>query len=171
MKMKADRMTRRDFLSGAAAVGGSLICGTALMNPAESLAQSAGDKIPIPILEVTYYAGYPEMMEFWRAATKNFKEIGLELKHTPLEMPVAAHRMLNEHNFGQIGEILWGPSPERLEPNFYLEELLHSSKTMLRGRNYGHYVNPEYDRIVDAQKGEMNQEKRKELEFSCGKIQ
>ena len=163
-------LTRREFLSSAAAVGGSLFCGTALMNPVESFAQSAGDRPPIPTFEVTYYAGYPEMIEFWRGATKDFKEIGLELKHTPLESPIAVHKMVNEHNFGTIGEIWWGPSPERLEPNFYLEEMLHSSKAMLRGRNYGHYINPEYDKVVDAEKAEMNLEKRKELVWKAQEI-
>ncbi|MFH1480998.1 MAG: ABC transporter substrate-binding protein, partial [Pseudomonadota bacterium] len=158
-----DEMTRREFLGSGAALAGGLICGMTLGNAGVSSAQTAGSKVPIPTLEVTYYAGYPEMMEFWRAATRDFKEIGLEIKHTPLEAPIAAHKMINEHNFGHMGEIWWGPSPERLEPSFYLEELLHSSKTMLRGRNYGHYVNPEYDKVVDAQRTQMDLEKRKDL--------
>ena len=170
MKRIPDGLTRREFLISAAAMGGSLACGITVGNPSVSSAQTAG-KVPIPMLEATYYAGYPEMMmEFWRGASRDFKEIGLEIKHTPLEMPVAVHKIVNEHNYGRIGEILWGPSPERLEPNFYLEEMLHSSKTMLRGRNYGYYMNPEYDKAVDAQKAEMNPEKRKDLVWKAQEI-
>jgi peptide/nickel transport system substrate-binding protein len=169
MKKTDSGLSRREFLTSALAAGGSLACGITLGSPGVSSAQSGG-KVPIPTLEATYYAGYPEMMEFWRGASRDFKEIGLEIKHTPLEMPVAVHKIVNEHNFGQIGEILWGPSPERLEPNFYLEEMLHSGKTMLRGRNYGYYVNPEYDKIVDAQKAEMNPEKRKDLVWKAQEI-
>jgi peptide/nickel transport system substrate-binding protein len=41
---------------------------------------------------------------------------------------------------------------------------------MLRGRNYGHYVNPGYDKAVDAQKAEVNPEKRKELVWKAQEI-
>ncbi len=170
MKSHRDALTRRDFLTSMAGLGGSLVCGLTLGNPGVPLAQTVGPKTPIPTLEVTYYAGYPEMMEFWRAATRDFKEIGLELKHNPLASSIAVHKMVNEHNFGHIGEIWWGPSPERLEPNFFLEEMLHSSKTILRGRNYAHYVNPEFDRIMDAQKAQMNPDRRKDLLWKAQEI-
>ena len=103
MKKISDGLTRREFLISAAAIGGSVVCGITVGNPSVSSAQTAG-KVPIPVLEATYYAGYPEMMEFWRGASRDFKEIGLEIKHTPLEMPVAVHKIVNEHNYGHIGE-------------------------------------------------------------------
>jgi peptide/nickel transport system substrate-binding protein len=156
-------MTRREFLASSTALGG-LVCGVTLLQPPlDALAQSKGAENPIPPLEVTYYSDRPEMVEFWREAANDLKKLGLEVKHNPVETIQAVHKILNEHKYGSWGMIAWGASPERLEPNFYLEELLHSSRAIPRGRNYGYYKNPDYDRLVDAQKVEMNPEKRREL--------
>ncbi len=44
------------------------------------------------------------------------------------------------------------PRPERIDPNFYLEEMLGSKSK----RNYGFYNNPKYDEAVRAQQEEMD---------------
>ena len=49
-----------------------------------------------------------------------------------------------------------GRHPERIDPNFYLEEMLGSKSK----RNYGYYNNPKYDEAVRAQQEEMDPAKR-----------
>lgn len=169
MSKGSNEMTRREFLASSAALGG-LACGITLLSPEKIGAQPKEAKNPIPPLEITYYSDRPEMVEFWREGSRCLKQLGLEVKHNPVETLQAVHKIINDQKYGSIGMIAWGASPERLEPNFYLEELLHSNRAVPRGRNYGYYKNPEFDKLVDAQKGEMNPEKRKNLIWKAQEV-
>ena len=60
--------------------------------------------------------------------------------------------------------------PDRLEPDFFLSEWFHSSRAVKGGRNYGNFINQEYDKIVDAQRREMDVKKRVELVYKAQKI-
>ena len=62
-----------------------------------------------------------------------------------------------------VGSIAWGATPDRLEPNFYLQTMMHSSFAKLGERNYGHYRSAKYDAACDVQMREMDPEKRVKL--------
>ena len=52
--------------------------------------------------------------------------------------------------------------PERSDPDEIVYNLFHSS-TAEKGYNFVGYINPDYDAVVEAQRAEVDQEKRKEL--------
>lgn len=56
--------------------------------------------------------------------------------------------------------------PERSDPDEIVYNLFHSS-TAENGYNFIGYMNPEYDKVVEAQRGEIDEEKRKELVFQA----
>lgn len=56
--------------------------------------------------------------------------------------------------------------PERSDPDEIVYNLFHSS-TAENGYNFIGYTNPEYDAVVEAQRGEIDEEKRKELIFQA----
>ena len=65
----------------------------------------------------------------------------------------------------------WGGRDERIDPNFFLEELNHSSRAQQeKGRNWELYMNPEVDRLIEAQKREMDRDKRRALVWKCQEV-
>ncbi|MEO3388426.1 ABC transporter substrate-binding protein [Mesorhizobium sp. CAU 1741] len=59
--------------------------------------------------------------------------------------------------------------PERSDPDEFIHNLFHSS-TVEKGYNFIGYVNPEYDAVADAQRIEIDPEKRRELIFEAQEI-
>ena len=60
-------------------------------------------------------------------------------------------------------------SPERLDPDEFLYNLLHSS-TAEEGYNFIGYINPKYDEIVEKQRVTLDKEKRRALIFQLHEI-
>ena len=59
--------------------------------------------------------------------------------------------------------------PERSDPDEILYNLFHSS-TAEKGYNFVGYINPDYDAVVEAQRNEIDQAKRKKLVFKAQEI-
>jgi peptide/nickel transport system substrate-binding protein len=163
-------VTRRDFLMGTAAACGTILIGEILPGMPSAAVAAAG--APIPPITLTYYSNWQEIVEFFKKAAEDFRKVGLTPNLNPVVSSTVVPRTYAEHEkfYGDIGSIAWGATPDRLEPNFYLQTMLHSSFSKLGERNYGHYRSAKFDAACDAQKKEMDPEKRVKLVWEAQAI-
>jgi peptide/nickel transport system substrate-binding protein len=138
----------------------TLIFALALMYAPVGLS-TAHSKEPVSIKG--WCPNWPAHIEIWRMLSQDLKKlgIGIDLKTATFDEWVG--EIVAKHNPYDLVIMSWGGGPERLEPSFFLTEFFHSSRSEPGGRNYGHYVNKEYDEIVDAQLMEMDVTKRQKL--------
>jgi ABC-type transport system substrate-binding protein len=155
--------SRREFLKGTALACAATLVGEAIPGLPPSARAAAGT--PIPPIKMTYYSNYQEIVEFFKKAAEDFRKVGLTPNLNPVVSSTVVGRTYAEHEkfYGDIGSISWGATPERLEPSFFLQELMHSSNTKPGGRNYGNYRSAKFDAACDAQKREMDVDKRQKL--------
>jgi len=166
--MGKEDLSRREFLQGTALAGVSILAGGITLG-ASSTAKAAA-AVPIPPLTLTYQSGFQETVEFFKKAAQDLRKLGLTPNLNPGASTTVVPRTYNEHAYGDVGSIAWGANPDRLDPNFYLEELMHSSRAKLGGRNYGHYRSAKFDAACDAQKMEMDPGKRQKFVWDAQAI-
>lgn len=131
-----------------------------------SLIVPAASAQPAPTQTVVldmWVPNYPPEQEILRIFTADLKKLGIELNVKSSNYDEWTANIVGGENPYHLAMCTWGSSPDRLDPDFFLTEFFHSSRAVPKSRNYGRYVNPEYDRLVDGQRREMNPEKRREL--------
>lgn len=160
-------LSRREFLQGAAA-GAAMLAGGGILSVASDAKAAAGE--PIPPISMMYQSNFHETVEFFKKAAQDLRKLGLTPNLNPGQATTVVPKTLREHAYGDVGSIAWGAIPYRLDPNFFLEELLHSARAKKGGRNYGHYRSAKYDAACDAQKREMDPDKRKDLVWKAQSI-
>lgn len=144
----------------ATALGsGGLAALTASVAKAQSVRTPGG---PVPPLEL-WIPNYPDVVEIARQLPTAWAELGIKVEVRQGTIHTWTAEIVGEHKMPHLAAMSWGGSPDRLDPDYFLTEFLHSSRTVKRGNNYGGYVNKEYDDVVDAQRAEMDTEKRRAL--------
>ena len=106
---------------------------------------------------------WPEMIELLRLLRPSWEKLGFTFEVQHMTLTSLSARTTGDHNAPQMTVNGYGGAPDRIDPDFFLTELFHSSRAVKGASNYGNYINPDYDRVVDAQRTEMDPEKRKEL--------
>jgi len=106
---------------------------------------------------------WPEMIELLRLLRPNWEKLGFRFEVQHMTLTSLSARTTGEHNAPQMTVNGYGGAPDRIDPDFFLTELFHSSRAVKGASNYGNYINPEYDGVVDAQRQEMDPDKRKIL--------
>jgi peptide/nickel transport system substrate-binding protein len=107
-------------------------------------------------------ANEPESFESNQLAATQLKEIGLDIdvQVVPWEQ-MSDIVWFNRQTWDMTDWQMVG-RPERLDPDEFVYNLFHSS-TAEDGYNFVGYINPEYDKLAEAQRVEMDREKRKEI--------
>jgi peptide/nickel transport system substrate-binding protein len=143
------------FLVAAAA-----LC-TALVGTIGS-AQAAGDKIRKIVMISAAQASDPQEFQAAQLIAQEWRKLGLEIEIRAMPRP-------------QISDVVWFNRdkwdttmwrmvgrPERSDPDELVYNLFHSS-TAAKGYNFVGYLNPDYDKVAEAQRRETNLDKRKAL--------
>jgi len=152
-------LSRREFLkiTGGALVGSNLFSES--FSNQKSFAQEKVHE-PIPPIELFFIeeAG-PEIA---RILIESWGKLGLKVNPTiqpgHIFVPKAYKR-----EYEHIAYCWWSSMPERLDPGFWVSEFYHSRNAKPGGRNWGDYINPNADKLIDQQEQELDQEKRREL--------
>ena len=110
---------------------------------------------PIPDIRVVVPADAPDSVDAFRKWSTDAQQIGIRYQ---VEQSSQARwlELINKH---QHGDIELHPSilrPERIDP----AEWLVSRAYGFDRRNYGEWVNQEYDKLIDLQTSESNKDKR-----------
>lgn len=101
---------------------------------------------------------------------ENWKALGLQVRVEPMDFTSLTQRMegapwnWDAYISGYVSR------PERLDPDVLLYRPFHSSGILDGGPNASGYKSAEYDAAVEAQRSEMDPEKRRELVFKCQEI-
>ncbi|MDP9469987.1 MAG: ABC transporter substrate-binding protein [Chloroflexota bacterium] len=165
-------ISRRELMRRVAALGGALAFAGSAVAVAPSTASGAQQdprRVRKLSLAVQPQANVPEEFEGIQLAAGQLKQIGLDLEIQV--MPWEQMSDLVWFNRQQWDMTAWQMvgRPERLDPDEFVYNLFHSS-TIEKGYNFVGYNNPEYDKLAEAQRVEMDREKRKELLYQLQEI-
>jgi peptide/nickel transport system substrate-binding protein len=108
-------------------------------------------------------ADWPEMIEMARILKPNWEKLGVTVNVQQATLNSMMAQVAGEHRAPQLAAFGWGGGPDRIDPDFFLTEFFHSKRVAKGGYNVGNYVNPDYDKLVDAQRAEMDDAKRHQL--------
>jgi peptide/nickel transport system substrate-binding protein len=125
---------------------------------------------PIVVLSNTQ-AEDPIEFESTRLLVENMRQLGLTVEHKAV--PWAQYSDIVWFNRAEqpepAGGIGWQMTawrmvarPERMDPDEFVFNLFHSS-TAEAGYNFVGYINEEYDNLAESQRGETDQEARRDL--------
>jgi peptide/nickel transport system substrate-binding protein len=153
-------LTRRRFLEGVSAGALGLVSPGFLVSGSASAQPKPGERVPALQMWVP---NWPDLMEIGRLMARSYEQIGLTLEVQSGSMQAGLAAIVGEQKVPHIVGMSWGGSPERLDPDFWVTEFLHSRRTAKGGLNYGGYRSSEYDALADAQRAEMDPTKRIEL--------
>jgi peptide/nickel transport system substrate-binding protein len=117
---------------------------------------------PLPRLGV-YLPNWPDQVELWRQLSRDWSALGIELDLRQGTLDTFVSQIVAEQKLPHMGGMSWGGAPDRLDPDYFLSEMFHSRRTARGGLNFGFYRNDDFDRLADAQRGEMDQAKRQRL--------
>jgi peptide/nickel transport system substrate-binding protein len=142
---------------------------TALIALVAAAPALAGDPIRTIEIFTRPQAGQPQEFQSVQLIAQEWRKLGLdvEVKVMPWE---------------QMSDVVWYQRdkwdmtawqmvgrPERSDPDEIVYNLFHSS-TAEKGYNFIGYINPEYDAVVEAQRVEIDEAKRKDLIFKAQEI-
>jgi peptide/nickel transport system substrate-binding protein len=169
----AGELSRRELMAGIGAIGGSTLLGGQVSAPnaasAAPRAQEESQRIRKLQLLVQPQASVPEEYEGIQIAASQLKQIGLDIDVKP--MPWEQMSDLVWFQRGDWDMTAWQMvgRPERLDPDEFVYNLFHSS-TAEDGYNFVGYINPEYDKLAEAQRAEMDHEKRREILYQAQQV-
>ncbi|MBW1690554.1 MAG: hypothetical protein JRJ70_07355 [Deltaproteobacteria bacterium] len=117
-----------------------------------------------PVVLKCWIVNFADVIEIWRLLTEDLEKVGIQvdLKTGTISEWVGEIVKPNKHPYHLV-TLVWGSSPDRAEPSYFLTEFFHSSRAKEGGRNYGGFINREYDEIINAQIREMDRGKRQQL--------
>jgi peptide/nickel transport system substrate-binding protein len=118
----------------------------------------------VPTLEVLEgnSASYEEL---WRQVALEMEGIGVDVKPQFVDWNTWIQQAVLEHSYGSFTVTGAGMTDERLDPNWRLENLMHSKRAVNGGSNYSEWKNPDVDALIDAQAEELDRETRRDLIF------
>ena len=142
-----------------------------------------GDRLSLPVTEnldprrrvrpIELYVTTPEYdpvrYELGLMVAENWRKLGFDVKVTPLAWDRLSELGLKQHKFDAF-TLEWAGRAERIDPDHFVYQTLHSSQDIPGGYNVVGYHNEEYDQTAEAQRREMNSEKRRELVFRAQEI-
>jgi peptide/nickel transport system substrate-binding protein len=103
---------------------------------------------------------WPDLMEVGRLLTASYEKLGVTLEVQVGSMQSGLAAIVGEHKVPHMVGMSWGGSPDRIDPDFWLTEFLHSKRAQKGGLNFGAYRSAEYDALADAQRTEMDLDRR-----------
>lgn len=148
-------MNRRSVLLAATAL-------TALPR-LPALAQGApGDAIRPLVLITRPQAAAPAPFQAAELIAQEWRKLGLQVELRPL--PGQQYSQVIWYERQRWDATMWQMvgRPERGDPDEMVYNLLHSAN-IATGYNFVGYNNPEYDRLAEAQRGEMDMARRQQL--------
>ncbi|MCC7450630.1 MAG: twin-arginine translocation pathway signal protein [Anaerolineae bacterium] len=116
----------------------------------------------------------PIEFESARLLVENMKQLGLQVEHKAIpweqQSDVVWYSRDKDAAAGwQVTGWRMVARPERMDPDEFVFNLFHSS-TAEKGYNFVGYINPKYDALAEAQRGEPDRDKRRKIIFDAQDI-
>jgi peptide/nickel transport system substrate-binding protein len=116
----------------------------------------------VPELIVSQLA-FPSYEEWWRQIPPELAKVGIRTKVEPIEANSWIEKAIGQHDYGHFTSTSVGITDDRLDPNWFLTNVLHSNAADPGGNNLSYWRNEEADALIDAQAVELDQAARIDL--------
>lgn len=116
---------------------------------------------PLVVSQLTF----PSYEEWWRQIPGELAKVGITLDVQPIEANTWIQSCSVERNCGTFTSTGSGVTDDRIDPNWFLTDVLHSSKAGANagGSNLSNWSNAEVDALIDAQSVELDPEARLDM--------
>ncbi|MFT8245785.1 ABC transporter substrate-binding protein [Roseomonas sp. BN140053] len=128
----------------------------------EAHAQGQGDPIRPIVLITRPQAAAPAPYQAAELIAQEWRKLGLQVDLRPLPQQQLTQVVWYERQRWDATMWQMVGRPERGDPDEMVYNLLHSAN-IATGYNFVGYNNPDYDRLAEAQRAEMDQNRRREL--------
>ena len=125
-------------------------------------AEAAGDRIRKIVIVSGAQAADPQEFQAAQLIAQEWRKLGLEVEVRGLPRPQVSDIVWYNRDKWDVSMWRMVGRPERSDPDELIYNLFHSS-TREKGFNFVGYQNPNYDKIAEAQRSEIDQAKRKVL--------
>ncbi len=162
-------INRRSFLKSVGALAAAATLATSSVAGIGSASAQDASRIRKLGVLTQPQASVPEEFESIQLAASQITQLGIELD-------------IQAMPYDQLSDIVWFDRPtwdltawqmvgrpERLDPDEFIYNLFHSS-TAEDGYNFVGYINPEYDALAEAQRSEVDLEKRQAIVLETQKV-
>jgi peptide/nickel transport system substrate-binding protein len=145
------------------------VMATAFLAIVSSVPALAGDAIrPIEILSRPQ-ASQPQEFQSIQLIAQEWRKLGLTVNVRVMPWEQMSDIVWYQRKDWDSSAWQMVGRPERSDPDEIIYNLFHSS-TAEKGYNFIGYQNPEYDAVAEAQRGEIDQEKRKAMVFEAQEL-
>ncbi len=164
--MKYSKLSPKSFIS-------ILVFATLIVALASgtAVARSAAEAKPAPPIEVLSNAQAADPIEYesTRLLVENMRQLGLTVEHRAIPWEQQSDLVWFNRDKWQMTAWRMVARPERMDPDEFVFNLFHSS-TAEKGYNFVGYINPKYDELAQAQRGETDKEKRRQIIFQAQEL-
>jgi peptide/nickel transport system substrate-binding protein len=150
-------MHRRDVIQGTAAA-----VLTAGLGARGAKAQAAGDPIRKLVIINRPQSNNPQAWQASEIIAQEWRKLGLDVELRPLPRQQQSEVVWNNRDRWDLTMWQMVGRPERSDPDEFVFNLFHSS-TAPTGFNFVGWVDPEYDRLAEAQRIEPDRDRRQAL--------
>ncbi len=130
---------------------------------APAFAAPAGEKVP----SITFLSSLPEAnmvnYEMAEEVAEELRMLGVDANAQPTDFAVLLDIIYGDEMDYDGYTIGWSGRIERLDPDMFIHSINHSDNAIPGGNNTNRYRNPAFDALADAQRQEMDLEKRQAL--------
>lgn len=140
------------------------LCISVLLSTGSTL--SAQDEMgPIVPPLVVSQLTFPSYEEWWRQIPPELEKIGITVDVQPIEANTWIQNCNVERNCGTFTSTAFGVTDDRIDPNWYLTEVLDSRRAGANagGSNLSNWSNAEIDALVAAQTSETDPTVRRDI--------
>lgn len=134
--------------------------------------ESAAEGKLVPSL--TILSSLPEAnmvnYEMSNEVAEELRELGVDATAQPTDFAVIVDTIYTDEADYDMYNIGWSGRIERLDPDMFIHSINHSSQADSGGNNTDKYRSEEFDVLADAQRSEMDPEKRRELVFEAQRV-
>jgi peptide/nickel transport system substrate-binding protein len=123
----------------------------------------------VPVLDVSQLT-FPSYEEWWRQMPGELAKAGIRVNVRPIEANAWIEQCIGQHNCGTFTSTGSGITDDRIDPNWFLNEVLHSRRAEPGGNNLSQWRNAEVDALVEAQAAELDPQRRREIVMEIQEI-
>jgi peptide/nickel transport system substrate-binding protein len=155
-------MKRRQAIAGSASLA------VVAASPIAS-AQNAGEKVRKINLYSWPQAAFPQSYQAAQLIAQQWRQLGLDVEVKPLQRQTQTQLIWFSRDKWDTTMWRMVGRPERSDPDEFLYSLYHSSYAE-KGYNFIGYINPEYDKLAEKQRTQLDRDERRKTAFAMQEI-
>jgi peptide/nickel transport system substrate-binding protein len=131
------------------------------------------DPQPVPTITISTFtkAQFPTQFEVFSNVADAWRELGIDVKVLPLNYPTPFKTVVDDTRDFDIFGIGYDSNTLRIDPQANLDLMFYGPNADIAGSaNVSGYSNPEYDKLVEAERVEYDPVARRELVFKMQEV-